>query len=153
MTTKPPTPGWSPPPEPEAVGEALLLWVDDDDHDFARTQTVLSPSYQLVRARGAEDVFPSLGSLHRRLSGVVVAVDLPGSVLGGPALAAILKGECAPPSWAGALPALDLPVVMLASPQRAGSVEPTARLVVRPVDLAAVTLALADWLLERRVRD
>ncbi len=154
--TRPPAPGWTPPPSTEADGRALVLYVDVDDESFHETSTRLRAAYKLVRAQKDRQACEAIREHHAHLVAVLLDVDMPGSILDGILLTRILRGRVPPlgvPPFARNLPELDVPIVLVTS--RSDSYEDEDmrryggdRLMQKPVEIHKLTLALTDWHLQ-----
>ncbi|MFK7992143.1 MAG: two-component system response regulator [Sandaracinaceae bacterium] len=156
--TRPPAPGWSPPPSTEADGRARVLYVDVDDASFEESTERLRRAYKLVRAQKDREACTILREHHQELVAVLLDVDMPGSVLDGILLTRILRGrvpDVAVPPFARNLPSLDVPIILVT--QRPESYDERDmvryggdRLMVKPLEIHKLTLTLAEWHLQHR---
>lgn len=155
--SRPPAPGWTPPPSTEADGRALVLYVDVDDASFEQSSERLRRAYKLLRAKHDREACELIKAHHRELVAVAMDVDMPGSVLDGILLTRILRGRVpsqAVPPFARNLPALDVPIVLVT--ERAASYSEQEmmryggdRLVRKPVEIHKLTLTITEWHLHR----
>lgn len=154
--TRPPAPGWTPPPATEADGRALVLYVDLDDESFEATSERLRRAYKLVRAQKDREACDAIREHHQHLVAVLLDVDMPGSILDGILLTRILRGRVpamAVPPFARNLPELGVPIVLVTETQSYASEDMRRyggdRLMQKPVEIHKLTLALAEWHLAR----
>lgn len=155
--TRPPAPGWTPPPSTEADGRALVLYVDIDDASFAETSERLRRAYKLIRATKDREACAAIRAHHEDLVAVLLDVDMPGSVLDGILLTRILRGRVpamAVPPFARDLPSLDVPIVLVTSRSDSYADEDMRRyggdrLMQKPLEIHKLTLVLTDWQLAR----
>ena len=157
--TRPPAPGWTPPPSTEADGRALVLYVDVEDTSFDETSERLRRAYKLVRAQKDRDACEAIRENHEDLVAVVLDVDMPGSILDGILLTRILRGRVPAmgvPPFARNLPDIDVPIILVTSRADSYANEDMRRyggdrLMQKPVEIHKLTLALTDWHLARGV--
>lgn len=155
--SRPPAPGWTPPPATEADGRALVLYVDVDDVSFDASSERLRRAYKLLRARQDREACALIREHHRELVAVAMDVDMPGSVLDGILLTRILRGRVPPqavPPFARNLPALDVPIVLVTERAESYSEQEMVRyggdrLMRKPVEIHALTLTITEWHLQR----
>ncbi len=150
---RPPAPGWTPPPATEGDGRALVLYVDVDDESFQTSSERLRHAYKLLRAKQDREACELIRAHHAELVAVLMDVDMPGSVLDGILLTRVLRGRVpaqAMPPFARNLPALDVPIVLVT--ERAESYSDREmvryggdRLIAKPLELHALTLAITAW--------
>lgn len=154
--SRPPAPGWTPPPGTEADGRALVLYVDVDDQSFDETQGRLRRAYNLLRAQKDRDACELIRQNHRDLVAVLLDVDMPGSILDGILLTRILRGRVpsmAVPPFARNLPSLDVPIVLVTERSQSYAEDELRRyggdrLMQKPVEIHKLTLTLTEWQLE-----
>ena len=157
--SRPPAPGWSPPPATEADGRALVLYVDVDDASFEESSERLRRAYKLLRARGDRDACAALRNHHHELVAVLLDVDMPGSILDGILLTRILRGrvpDAAVPPFARNLPAIDVPIVLVTGREESYSDQEMVRyggdrLITKPVEIHKLTLTVTEWHLQRQL--
>ena len=151
-------PGWTMPPDAEADGRALVLYVDVDHQSGSVASERLRRAYRLLRAENDREACELIRGYGADLVAVLFDVDLPGSVLDGILLTRILRQKVpaqALPPFARNLPKLDVPILLVT-----GNVESYTeaelrryggdRLLEKPIDIAPVTLALTEWHLRTR---
>ncbi|MEZ4338772.1 MAG: hypothetical protein R3B82_19310 [Sandaracinaceae bacterium] len=154
--TRPPAPGWTPPPSTEADGRALVLYVDVEDGSIADTTERLRRAYKVVGAQKDREACDLIREHHESLVAVLLDVDMPGSILDGILLTRILRGRVPAmgvPPFARNLPELDVPIVLVTSSESYASDDMRRyggdRLMQKPVEIHKLTLALTDWHLAR----
>lgn len=155
--SRPPPPGWSPPPGTEVDGRALILYVDVDDQSWSAASERLRRAYRLLRAENDREACELVRTYGEELVAVLLDVDLPGSVLDGILLTRILRGRVptrALPPFARTVPHLDIPIVLVTHRPEDYSEDQLRkyggdRLMTKPVDIARITLALTEWHLTR----
>lgn len=151
--SRPPAPGWTPPPATEADGRAVVLYVDVDDASFEGSSERLRRAYKLLRAKHDREACELIRKHHRELVAVAMDVDMPGSVLDGILLTRILRGRVpsqAVPPFARNLPELNVPIVLVT--ERAHSYSEGEmvryggdRLMRKPVEIHKLTLTITEW--------
>jgi len=155
--SRPPAPGWTPPPSTEADGRALVLFVDIDDAHFEQTSERMRKAYKLVRAQKDREACELIREHHEDLVAVLLDVDMPGSILDGILLTRILRGRVPAmgvPPFARNLPSLDVPIILVTSRSESYADEDMRRyggdrLMQKPLEIHKLTLALTDWHLAR----
>lgn len=155
--SRPPAPGWTPPPSTEADGRALVLFVDIDDAHFEQTSERMRKAYKLVRAQKDREACELIREHHEDLVAVLLDVDMPGSILDGILLTRILRGRVPAmgvPPFARNLPAIDVPIFLVTSRSESYADEDMRRyggdrLMQKPLEIHKLTLALTDWHLAR----
>ena len=155
--SRPPAPGWTPPPSTEADGRALVLYVDVDDDSFHESSERLRRAYKLVRAQKDREACEAIREHHADLVAVLMDVDMPGSVLDGILLTRILRGRvpsAAVPPFARNLPQLDVPIALVTERGESYSEQEMVRyggdrLIFKPVEIHKLTLTITEWHLQR----
>jgi CheY-like chemotaxis protein len=155
---RPPAPGWTPPPNRESDGRALVIYVDVDDQSWRTASDQLRRAYRLLRAENDREACELVRSYATDLVAVLLDIDLPGSVLDGILLTRILRQRVpsqALPPFARNLPRIDVPILLVTARTEAYPEEEVRRyggdrLLRKPVDIGRVTLALTEHHLKRR---
>ena len=135
----------------------LVLYVEDEEPNFEVAELRLSKGYELLWARTDQEACDALRKHAARLTAILMDIQLKGSVLDGMQLTQLVRGTLpitARPKFAHDVPVLDTAIFFVTA---YADVYPEAkllrlggdRLITKPVDFAALSLALADVHLAR----
>jgi CheY-like chemotaxis protein len=134
------------------AARACVLYVEDDDDSWEVAEFRLAPSYELQRAKTAEEACTAVRTRGACFDLVLMDIELRGSYLNGVELTELLRGtstlsERLLPAYARNLPALSTPLIYLtAHGRRYTTMQLTlsgADLVLpKPIDFAELETAL-----------
>jgi CheY-like chemotaxis protein len=128
--------------------QLAILYVEDDDTNWAVTELALEEKYSLVRAKTARKAFELLGA--QSFDAILMDIELAGSELNGIEIVQIIKGNypSAPPTWAN-VPArcTELPIVFMTAYNARYSRDELlavggSELIAKPVNFTKLALAL-----------
>jgi CheY-like chemotaxis protein len=146
---------------PRAAHRDPLLYVEDDDSNYRVAELRLSAGYDLVRATDAEQTCRILRERGSSLAAILMDIELRGSDLNGVELTKLIRGkniERSLPGYAQPIPALpNVPIIFVTAH---GAKYSDAQLMLaggdkvipKPVDFAALNLALTQLHLTRATR-
>jgi CheY-like chemotaxis protein len=146
---------------PRATNRDTLLYVEDDDSNYRVAELRLSTGYELLRAVDAEQACRILRERGPSLSAILMDIELRGSDLNGVELTKLIRGkniERGLPSYAQSVPVLpNAPIIFVTAH---GAKHSDAQLLLagadkvipKPVDFAALNLALTQLHLSRATR-
>ena len=129
----------------------VLLYVEDDVDTFKLAELRLRSRYRVVHAQNDREACEQLVALGPTLHGVLMDIELQGSMLDGLDLVRLVRGfelTKPRPDYARAVPTLTVPIVMLtahvgryseADAREVGATD----FVTKPIDFTRLTLALA----------
>lgn len=137
-----------------------LLYVEDDDSNWQVAELRLGRSYDLVRASSDEQACKVLAARGGQLAAILMDIELRGSQLDGLQLTQLIRGKLERsrlPAYATGVPVLDVPVIFVTAhgadyPGPALFAAGGQRVLGKPVDFSALTLALTQFHLERMGR-
>jgi CheY-like chemotaxis protein len=146
---------------PRAANREALLYVEDDESNYRVAELRLNAGYELVRAADAEQTCRVLRERGPSLSAILMDIELRGSDLNGVELTKLIRGksnELKLPSYAQGAPVLpNVPIIFVTAH---GAKYSDAQLlsagadkvIPKPVDFAALNLALTQLHLSRATR-
>jgi CheY-like chemotaxis protein len=128
----------------------LVLYVEDDDENWNVTELRLRPKFRLIRARTDIEACEALRANADQLLAVLMDIELKGSALSGVQLTKLLRGqtlEREPPSYARALPTVDVPIIFVTAygdryPEKDLLIMGGNQVILKPVDFPKLALAL-----------
>lgn len=137
-----------------------LLYVEDNDDNWRVTYFRLGESYDLVRARDAREACRVLKTSGPQLAAVLMDIELRGSDLNGIELTQLIRGRLPPfatPDFAMGIASLSTPVIFVTAHGAKYSEEYLLaiggnKVISKPVDFAALSLALTQLHLSRVAR-
>lgn len=143
-----------------ALRRDLVLYVEDEPENREVAELRLSRTYELLLAANDREACEILKERGADLAAVLMDIQLRGSALNGIELTQLIRGRLKGkdlPSYAANVPTLRVPVIFVtaygdkypeADLKDAGGVE----LVAKPVDFAALTMAITRAHLSRLTR-
>jgi CheY-like chemotaxis protein len=140
--------------------QELVLYVEDEEPNYEVAALRLSKGYDLVWARSDREACDLLRKFGDKLSVILMDIQLKGSVLDGMQLAQLIRGTLpahARPDFAANVPTLKTAIFFVTAYADLYSEEQLFRiggdrLITKPVDFAALSLALANVHLGRTAR-
>ncbi|HTU57449.1 MAG TPA: response regulator [Polyangiales bacterium] len=150
-----------PAPKGRLGARELLLYVEDDDSNWQVAQLRLSQGYELVRAANAAEACRVLAARGRDLAAILMDIELRGSELNGVALTRLIRGKPLMkerPSYAEGLPSLMHTAIIFVTAHGAKYSEDQLlaaggnKVIAKPVDFGALSLALTELHLMRAAR-
>jgi CheY-like chemotaxis protein len=131
----------------------VLLYVEDEDDNWAVTELRLRKKYQLVRAADDEQACSALIRFGTKLEAILMDIQLQGSKLDGVQLTQLVRGKLDRqqlPPYVQQVPTLTIPIVFVTA---YGNRYPEAQLLAaggtavvgKPVDFLKLTLKLASF--------
>lgn len=148
--------------EPDAAPPSdVIIYVEDEDANWATANARLSERYRLLRARDDREACELLSSRGREAVAVLMDIELKGSVLSGVDLTRALRGKAKRedlPPYAHNLPVLDTVPILFVTAYAARYDEKElleaggSRMITKPVDFVSLLLTLAE-LCFQKVRD
>jgi CheY-like chemotaxis protein len=137
----------------------VLLYVEDDDDNWAVAELRLGKSYEMVRARTDREACDVLRERRFEIDVVLMDIELRGCELNGVELTQLLRGNRLPagrvvPAYARDLPPMSKPVIYVtANGARYTSVQlmlsGADKVIAKPVDFQELQTVLSDFLMER----
>jgi CheY-like chemotaxis protein len=130
---------------------AVLLYIEDDDENWDVAEYRLADTYDMVRARNAEEACAVLRERGSQLHAILMDIELRGSELNGIQLTELFRGKSLRamlPRYAANLPTVTRPIIFVtAHGARYTDVElmlfGADSVIAKPVDFAALQLALS----------
>lgn len=138
---------------PSIHGERdLVLYVEDDDDNWAVAELRLSRSYALIRARTAEEACEAIRSRGGEIQIILMDIELRGSDLTGVELTKVLRGEpvsVALPSYARNLRPVSKPIVFVTAHSAKHTkiqlmLAGAEQVISKPVDFAELQQAIVE---------
>jgi CheY-like chemotaxis protein len=136
-----------------------LLYVEDDDDNWEVAEYRLADSYNLVRAKTAEEACAIIRARRAEIDVILMDIELRGSDLNGVELTELLRGNRLPasrsiPNYARNLPLFSKPVIYVtAHGRRYTSVQlmlsGADKVIAKPVNFADLRAAIADLMADR----
>jgi CheY-like chemotaxis protein len=136
-----------------SAAQERILYVEDDDSNWHVAQARLGRSYQLLRASSAPEACRLLESVGSELAVILMDIELRNSELDGLMLTKLIRGRLEQvniPPYARRVPVLDTPVIFVTAhgaeyPQAALFSAGGQRVLAKPVDFSALTLAITQF--------
>lgn len=136
----------------ERRARELLLYVEDDDENWDVAELRLGASYTMLRAKSSEQACRVVRERGKELTAILMDIELRGSELDGTELVELFRGKRLSrelPAYARDLSPVTRPIIFVtAHGARYSDVElmlfGADRVIAKPVNFAALTMALAS---------
>lgn len=129
----------------------LVLYVEDEDDNWAVTELRLSKKFQLVRAKTDVEAITAVRRFGTQLHTILMDIQLSGSTLSGIQLTQLFRGTLRDevPQYAKDCPRVDAPIIFVTAYNARYTEDDLKKaggesMVSKPVDFVALNLSLAS---------
>jgi CheY-like chemotaxis protein len=141
----------------QAPAKPLLLYVEDDDDNWAVARMRLTDRYDITRASNAREACDILARRGPEFTAILMDIELQGSEINGIQLTEFLRGasRATAPSYLAGVPVLHATTIIFVTAHGAafegGQLEKAGgdRVIGKPVDFKALNLAITQTHLDR----
>lgn len=134
-----------------------LLYVEDNDDNWAVAQLRLGDRFELIRAATDREACASLTKDGQRLCAILMDIELQGSRLNGIDITRLIRGinqRVDLPEYAKTVPRLDTPLIFITAynqvhPEEELKAAGGDMVMAKPVDFRALNMALMKLLVDR----